>query len=155
VPLVPRLAGTVDAKESELRRVRNIALETVRRVLPIHLRLAGLTERAEICESVDDLPSAADAASAAQSAAHAIEASAWEAREIVDFNVANAAGAAICAGRAAAYAGDYAALVPRAANYVTDNAARAASGEEAWRIAIEILGEAIGLGRHAETIAAS
>jgi hypothetical protein len=147
VPLVPRLAGTAASKEIELRRVRHIAIETVKRVLPVLLRLAGLSEQAERCKSASDLTAAADAASAAQSAAHAIEAPLWEARKMWDREVANAAAAAICAGRAAAYAGDYAARVPRAAYYVTDNAVRAAWGEKCWRIAVEILEEAIDLGR--------
>jgi hypothetical protein len=98
VPFVTRLAGTADAKEIELKRVRHIALQAVKRVLPIPLRLAGLTQHAERCESVNSLVSAADAAAAAQTAANAIESVVWDAR--------SAASAAICAARAAAYAGD-------------------------------------------------
>ena len=65
MPFVVRLAGTADPAK-ELDRARYIAVQTVKRIVPIALRTVGLEDHARRCEAVNADParSAADAAAA-------------------------------------------------------------------------------------------
>jgi hypothetical protein len=142
-PYVVRLAGTADMREIEVKRAIHIAVQTVRRILPISLRAIGLEKEALQCERVET--AAADAAAkAANAAAKGANGAAYGA-------CAHAAHAADAANPTAyaAYAAD--------AAYAAANAAYAAANDDAARkqiflIAVAILDEAIRLGKQAEPI---
>ena len=65
MPFVTRLAGTADKPEIESARIKMIAFRTIRDVLPIALRAAGLHEHAARCAAVKDFDAARYAADAA------------------------------------------------------------------------------------------
>ena len=123
-PFVVRLAGTADSPAKELERATYIAVQTIKRILPISLRAVGLEDHARRCEQVDDL-AAAYAADAAAKAAYAAEAAAAK----------------------AAYAAAYA-----AAKAAADAADAADARKKIFSIAVAILDEAIRLGNQAEPI---
>jgi hypothetical protein len=129
MPFVVRLAGTADTDAVEVKRAKYLALETVRRILP--LALTRWPELAERCRRVRTLDEAKDAADAAYAYA------------------ADAANAAAYAANAAAYAAyaNVAAYAANAAAYAA-NAANAA----VWREAVAILDEAISLGKQSDPI---
>ena len=112
MPFVTRLAGTADAVAIEKQRAKYIAIETVRRILPIILR-GRFPELAAQCEAVADIITAyaaADAANAAYFAAYV---------------AANAADAVIYVA--------YVAYVAANAAYVAVNAATRAEIEKLFR----------------------
>ena len=71
-PFVTRLAGTADTPEKEIERATHIAVQTIKRILPISLRAVGLEDHARQCEQANDLTAAyaANAAYAAYAAAN-------------------------------------------------------------------------------------
>jgi len=70
LPLLVSLAWWADADEARRKRFTDaVAFRTIREVLPIALRAAGLELPAVRCESAKDLAEAADAAAAAYAAA--------------------------------------------------------------------------------------
>lgn len=69
MPFVTRLAWTADHREIEMARVRLIAFRTIRDILPVALRAAGLDEHARRCEAAEDFDAAVAAADATRSAA--------------------------------------------------------------------------------------
>lgn len=68
LPFVTRLAGTADIPAIEAQRKGFMALETIRRILPIALRATGFEAEAEACASASHLEMAAKAALAAEAA---------------------------------------------------------------------------------------
>jgi hypothetical protein len=137
MPFVLRLAGTADADDVETRRAGHIAIETIKRILPISLRAIGLEDHARRCEQADDLTAAKAAAHAAGYAASISGAS-------------GASAVASAASGAAAYAGAAHAAHAAADAYAANTAF--APREEFFRIAVAILDEAIKLGNQAEPI---
>jgi hypothetical protein len=169
MPFVTRLAGTADTDAKEIERARHIAIQTIKRILPISLRAIDLNDHAQRCEQVGDINAAADIAYAA---ARAADASAAACAAFPTFPVFAAAAdcrttvrvAATVAARVAAYAGvsadaakayAYASAGARAATYAAE-AVRAADGDAAangiFQIAVTILDETIRLGNQAEPI---
>jgi hypothetical protein len=159
MPFVVRLAGTADTREKEIERAAHIAVQTIKRILPISLRAIGLDDHAKQCagaESLEAAKAAAKAAKAAKAAADAADAAAAAAA------AANAAYAADAAADAAAYAADGAAIAAAdaadAAGYAADAAANAANAaanaakKEIFTIATAILDQAIRLGNQAAPI---
>jgi hypothetical protein len=129
VPFVTRLAGSAGSPEIEAQRAGFIAVETVRRVLPLALRAAGLTDAAARCEAATTLDEA-QAAAAAAAAEAAAEAAVW-------------------AARAAATAASWAAEAKAEA---AEAAARAAEAANVWPEAIAILDGALRIGPQAEPV---
>jgi len=124
LPLLVSLAWWADADEARRKRFTNaVALRTIREVLPIALRAAGLELSAVRCESAKDLAEASAAVAVAVNAADA-------ARAVADaVAYADAAYAVNDAAYAAVNAADAARAAARAAAYVVAaaNAARAAT----------------------------
>jgi hypothetical protein len=173
MPFVVRLAGTADADAVEQRRATYLAIQTVRRILP--MALMQFPEIADQCRRVRTLDEAQAAANAAEAAANAAKAAARAAARAANAYAASAA--AYAAARAAnAYAANaYAAEAAANAAYAAYAAARAAeaaanaasaayaaarTAEAAayaaraavWRESVAILGEAISIGKQAELI---
>ena len=134
IPFVTRLAGTADTTAKEIERASYIAIQTVRRILPILLRAIGLHEHADWCAKVGKLDAAVVADVAAAAAARCD----------------NPAAAAVAAAATSAAAG-YAAATAAAARYAAAAVADAAR-REILLIAAAILDEAIRLGNQAEPI---
>jgi hypothetical protein len=75
MPFVVRLAGTADADAVEQRRATYLAIQTVRRILP--MALMQFPEIADQCRRVRTLDEAQAAANAAEAAAYAARAAVW------------------------------------------------------------------------------
>jgi hypothetical protein len=118
----------------ELKRAIYIAIQTVKRILPISLRTTGLNDCAGKCEQVETI---ADAAAAAIRTAYAYGAAAPEAA------TAAAAAAIRCV------------KVAIATSSIAAAADAAAAKKEIFTIAVAILDEAIKLGNQAEPIEAT
>jgi hypothetical protein len=163
-PFVTRLAGTADTPEKEIERARYIAIQTIKRLLPIGLRPIGLGEHAYRCEQLDGLNAtdAGEAANAAKDAAvdarYAAEAGANDRATIAAAIIVRATSlAADGAAKGGANATKYAAAVANAIVLARYDAAANADGFAAARrqifaIATAILADAIELGNHAEPI---
>jgi hypothetical protein len=82
MPFVTRLAGTADSPEREIERARYIAIQTIKRILPISLRAVGLEEHALRCEQVDELNANANAIAVAAATAAAATAAAIAAANV-------------------------------------------------------------------------
>ena len=155
LPFVTRLAGTADTDEIEKKRAEFIMLATINRILPQVLNVVGLHEHANACEKASDLTSAYAAARDAADAAYAVAyAAARAARAAADaavyaanaaHNAAAAYAARTVADNAAAVAAEYAANAANAAD-----AATRAAAKQIWQITVEILDEAIKMGKHEE-----
>src|SRR6266576_6839419 len=132
MPYVVRLAGTADTPEVEARRVAHIVLQTVKRILPIFLRVNELEREALACEQAVGLREASMAAT-------------WASKS------------APFAAMSACHAASHACKMPED-TYIsltrTIGRACSASGLSlSWKIfrpAVEILDEIICLGKHAE-----
>ena len=174
MPFVVRLAGTADTKKIERARAEFIVLHTVKRILPVLLRLRGIN--ADDCENASNLKEAKkaahDAAAAAAAAydayadAYADDAAAAAyayAAAYVDDAAATASAAAAATASAAAYASAassaaaYAASAASSAAAATAGAtaaaayaAAAAARKQIWTMATQILSEAIDMGKHGE-----
>jgi hypothetical protein len=137
MPFVTRLAGTADTSAKEIERTSYIAIQTIRRILPISLRAIGLYEHADWCAKASELNAAIAAAAAAVAAT----------RRYDNAAAAVAAATSAAAGHASATsaAAGYAAAAAEAAGY-------AAAREEIFLIAAAIFDEAIRLGNQAEPI---
>ena len=121
---VMRLSGSVDTVEVEQQRAKYVAEMTIRKILPIALRSAGLTAEADRCEAEGTYEAAQDAANAAY-AANAAACAAYYAADA-------AACAADYAADAAAYAADAAANAARDARDAAIAAQDAAAGYVAF-----------------------
>jgi hypothetical protein len=169
MPFVTRLAGTADTDAKEIERARYIAIQTIKRILPIALRAIDFNDHAQRCEQVGDINAAADVAYASARAADASAAAcaafptlpafvaAAECRTAVRVAATVAARFATYAGVSAdaAKARHYANAGARAATYAAD-ALRAAEGArgifQIFQTTAAILDETIRLGNQAEPI---
>jgi hypothetical protein len=157
LPFVTRLAGTADSDVKEIERARHIAIQTIKRILPISLRAIWLEDRAQNCESVTDVD-AADAAADAAGKAYAAHAAYAVAKAAYAAGKAHAAyavaKAAADAAKAAYTAADatYAAYAVAKAAYAAGKAADADARRAIFTIAVAILDEAIKLGNQAAPI---
>jgi len=133
MPFVVRLAGTADSSRIEADRAGYIAIQIVRRILPIALRAKGLDKHAQQCEQVSALHAAQDAAYAAD-IADAIAAVAYATEAV--FAITDAAAAAAFAARSVAGAARVAATAQR----------------KIFALATAILDEAIKLGNHGDDL---
>jgi len=155
MPFVVRLAGTADTPEIERRRADHVVVQTVKRILPIAMKVAGLHDAARQYSEVETLEQAkaaaystaaysSAAAAAAYAAKAAAKAAAYSAAKAAAYSAAASADAAAAAA-AAAYAAAYA--------YAAAAYSDAADAErEIFTIAVAILDEAINLGKQAEPI---
>jgi hypothetical protein len=125
MPFVTRLAGTADA-ENENVRSEYLAVQTVKRILPVALRANGLIEHAKNCEAAE---TAGEANAAADAAAYAAVYAAYAADATADAAVYATADAAANAAKAAANAADAAA---NAAAWAAANAAAWAAANAAY-----------------------
>ncbi|HEV2544109.1 MAG TPA: hypothetical protein VGU70_15225 [Methylobacterium sp.] len=140
---VLRLSGSADAPAIEAARTAFLALESARRILPPLLDAAGLPALAARCETASDARSAMVALRAAEmqggTLAHAAAGRhAW------------IAGARAAAASRTATAALRAFTDPRSAAEVAEGAAPFTEGT--WRIALDILDGALGIGRQAPAI---
>lgn len=140
---VMRLSGSADAPAIEAERIAFLARESVRRILPPLLDLAGLPDLAARCETAPDEGAAREAARAVERKACALATASACARAWVR---AARASAACRTGTAAikAFAD------PRCAAEVAEGAAPFVPS--IWPIAAAILDEALGIGRQAPEI---
>ncbi|AWI88197.1 hypothetical protein C0214_07985 [Methylobacterium sp. DM1] len=140
---VLRLSGSADAPAIEAARTAFLALESARRILPPLLDAAGLPALAARCETASDAQSVMAALPAAEmqggTLAHAAAGRhAW------------IAGARAAAAARTATAALRAFTDPRSAAEVAEGAAPFTEGT--WRIALDILDGALGIGRQAPAI---
>ena len=147
LPFVTRLSGSADSPHVECERAKFIALETIRRILPVPLGAAGLSKYAEDCRSATDLRAAAAAAGKASAEAGAARAAAWAA-----WAAREAAAAAREAAEAAWAAAARAAAARAAAEVAWAAWAAAAARGAVYDEAILILDGALRIGRQAEPI---
>lgn len=153
MPFVTRLAGTKDTLEVEMKRASYIAVQTIKRILPISLRGFGILEDCvRLCEGVSDLDAAHAYATAAATAARR-RAAADAAVTSAHYDTSSAHGverAATAAADAANYAADAAGRY-YAAYYAAEAIAEASvwSTDKIFAIAVAILNEAINLGNQA------
>ena len=147
MPFVVRLAGTADTPEIERRRADHVVVQTVKRILPIAMKVAGLHDAARQYSEVETLEQAKAAAYSTAAYSSAAAAAAYAAKAAAKAAAYSAAAYADAAAAAAAAA--YAAAYAYAAAAYSD----AADAErEIFTIAVAILDEAINLGKQAEPI---
>jgi hypothetical protein len=126
-PFIPRLVGTRTTKADEETRAWMLTDWLARECAPAWMRLAGLTDQAEMVEALAPITSAASAKKAQPTltAARKESAAAWDAAWAAPWDAARAAARAAAGDAARAAAWDAA----RAAAW---DAARAAAGAAAW-----------------------
>jgi hypothetical protein len=130
LPIASQILRAADTKE----RAEFIAVQTVKRILPLNLAAAGLPDEAARCAAVSTLQDAAAAADAVSAAAHAADRAAY-------YAVYAAASAAHAAEAADLFAGGGPCAAAAAAAAAAHVGARAI-----FMIAVEILDGAIRLG---------
>ncbi|CAA2137845.1 hypothetical protein [Methylobacterium bullatum] len=140
---VLRLSGSADTPEVEERRVRFLALESIRRILPPLLDRAGFADLAARCDEARDLDAGVSAAHDAAWRGGAIAQAASRQRDwrrgALASSVARSAAAAVKSANDA-----------RCAAEVAEGAAPFAEG--IWDSAATILHEALAIGRRAPDI---
>ncbi|CAO4168312.1 hypothetical protein CLBKND_01167 [Methylorubrum aminovorans] len=140
---VLRLSGSADAPAIEAARTAFLALESARRILPPLLDAASLPALAARCETASDAQSAMVALRAAEMQGGALaHAAAGRHAWIAGARAAAAARTATAALRAFTDPGSAAEVAEGAAPFT----------EGTWRIALDILDGALGIGRQAPAI---
>ncbi|GJD42758.1 hypothetical protein AFCDBAGC_0597 [Methylobacterium cerastii] len=140
---VLRLSGSADLPAVEIERTVFLALASIRRLLPPLLEKAGLVDLAVLCAAAGDIDEALAAARSAawQGGARAQAASGRQAW------IAGALAAAVSRTATAAIR---AADDPRCAAEIAEGAAAFVPG--AWSLAVDILDDALGIGRQAPDV---
>ncbi|MGU3420517.1 hypothetical protein [Methylobacterium sp. D54C] len=141
---VLRLSGSADTAEIEAARTRQLALESVRRILAPLCAVAGMVEDAEACSGAPDWPAALAAARAAAWRGGARAQAAAQARRWRE-------GALTAAVSRSATAAERAGEDARCAAEVAEGAAPFLTGT--WAEACTILAETLAIGRQAPEIA--